>query len=430
MADKKRILDQEFDVLVVGGGPAGCAAAITAGREGAGVLLVEKNGFLGGNLTAAGIDTIYGLFTVGEKYEKIIGGISDEIIKRLKLQNACYERKNTYGAGTGVTFDVEQMKLVLEQLVTESQAKLLFHTIAPEPYLEQDTLKGCVLASKSGIHRITANVIIDTTGDADIIAKSGGAFEKALDTGQVQSCTTVFFMSNVDVKKAKAFGKKAMWDTMRAANQEGKYQLPRIEGSFHATPNPTMIEANMTRISNVDTTDVQSVSEAEMTGRQQAQQYTQFLIEYIPGFEKAYLVKTGCQLGMREGRRIIGDYTLTKEDVLEGKKFEDSITRCGQPIEDHHEGADTNWIYVKENGYYDIPYRCLIPKGIDNVLTAGRCLSATHDAHASARSSGTAISMGQTAGMAAVMALEKDGFVREIDTITLQQKLRKIGAII
>ncbi len=424
-------LDQvQFDILVAGGGPAGSAAAITAARAGAKVLLVEKNGFLGGNLTAAGIDTIYGLYTIGEKIEKIIGGISDEIIDRLKLLNACYERRNTYGAGTGLTFDVESMKLVLEQMVIESGCTLLFHSIIPEPIFKGENINGAVLSLKSGIHHVEANVVIDTSGDADLIAKAGGAFEKALDTGQVQSCTTVFFMAGVDIQMAKAFGKKAIWEAMRAANQTGKYHLPREEGSFHATPNPNMIEANMTRIVNVDTTDIQSITAAELEGRRQVQQYTRFLIECIPGFEKAYLVKTGCQLGMREGRRIIGDYILTKDDVLEGRKFSDSITRCGQPIEDHHTGADTNWIYVKENGYYDIPYRCLIPKGLNNTLTAGRSLAATHDAHASARSSGTAFSMGQAAGLGAVLALEQKNRVRDIDLTILRQNLMKIGAII
>lgn len=427
--EKKPLMDS-CDILVIGGGPAGSAAAIMAARQKATTILVEKNGFLGGNLTAAGIDTIYGLYTVSENPERIIGGISDEIISRLEKQQACYERRNTYGAGNGVTFSVENMKLVLEDLVLESGAQILYHALGVQPLMEDGIISGCQIASKSGLHSIRAKMIIDTSGDADFIARAGGAFEKAIDSCKVQSCTTVFFMANVDIKQAKAFGKKEMWNKMQQVNESGEFTLPRVEGSFHATPNPTMIEANMTRISDVDTTDVQSISQAEINGRHQVQQYVQFLTKYIPGFENAYLVKTGCQLGMREGRRIIGEYVLTKDDAIQGIKFPDGITRCGQPIEDHHAGQDTHWVYVENNGYYDIPYRCLIPKNLNNTFTAGRSLSATHDAHASARSSGTAFSMGQAAGMAAFMALDSGVDTRNIDIKKLQQNLRKIGALV
>ena len=417
------------DVLVIGGGPAGTMAAIAAARQGADTVLLERNGFLGGNLTAAGIDTIYGLYSVGENPVKTIGGLSDELTERLQKQNACYERRNTYGAGIGLTFSIEQMKLSMEDMVRESGARVVYHAFAPDVFFDADgNPAGVVTASKSGLQLVEGKILIDTTGDADVVARAGGRYEMPGEVGPVQSCTTVFFMANVDVKKAKAFGKTLMWQAMKDGVAAGKYDLPRTEGSFHATPNPTMIEANMTRISNVDTTDVGSITEAEIVGRKQTQEYVRFLIENVPGFEDAYLVKTGSHVGVREGRRVIGDYVLTKADVLEGRKFDDAVIRCGQPIEDHHSGSDTRWVYVRDHGFYDIPYRCLIPQGLNNVLTAGRCLSATHDAHASARSSGTAMGMGQAAGVAAAMALQTSCTVREIDTNNLQKKLREMGA--
>ena len=418
------------DILVVGGGPAGSAAATIAGRHGAKTILVEKNGFLGGNLTSAGIDTMYGLYTVGNDPHPVVGGITDEIIDQLRKQNACYERRNTYGAGIGVTFSTENMKLILEDLALKEKVKIFYHTFGTKPLIINGRFAGCMVASKSGLHAIEAKVIIDTTGDADLITRAGGETEKAFDSGNVQSCTTVFFMANVDIEKAKGFGKKAIWDEMRKVNEAGEFNLPRIEGSFHATPNPSMIELNMTRINNVDITDVQSISLAETIGRHQVQQYVKFLNKYVPGFEHAYLTHTGSQLGMREGRRIIGDYVLSKDDVIQGAKFEDCITRCGQPIEDHHAGNDTKWIYIENDGFFEIPYRCLVPKNLNNFLTAGRSLSATHDAHASARSSGTAFSMGQAAAIAAVLALDSDVNVRKIEISTLQNNLRRIGAII
>lgn len=418
----------ECDVLIAGGGPAGALAGIASAREGARTVIVEKNGFLGGNLTAGGIDTIYGLYSVGENPEKTIGGIIDEVIELLENQNSCYLRPNTYGAGTGLTFSGENLKIILEFLALSAGVNIFYHTIIPDVFIMDNQLMGCMVASKSGIQWIKASVIVDCTGDADIVARAGGAFEKAGEFGPIQSCTTVFFMANVDVQKAKDFGKKAMWKSMEEAKNNGEYNLPRIEGSFHETPNPGLIEANMTRIANVDTTDVTSISDAEVEGRRQVQEYVRFLIDKVPGFADSYLVKTGCQIGVREGRRVIGDYVLLKADVLNGRKFDDAVVRCGQPIEDHHSGKNTRWVYVKDFGYYEIPYRSLIPKGLDNVLTAGRCLSASHDAHASARSSGTAMGMGQAAGLAAVLALAKGNNVRGIDVSELRSKLIKIGA--
>jgi ribulose 1,5-bisphosphate synthetase/thiazole synthase len=418
----------ECEVLIVGGGPAGSMAGIASARGGAQTIIVEKNGFLGGNLTAAGIDTIYGLYSVGENPEKTIGGIIDEVIERLKYQNACYLRPNTYGAGTGLTFSGENLKIILELLALSAGVKIFYHTIVPDVYFMDNQLVGCMVASKSGIQWIKASVIVDCTGDADVVAKAGGDFDKAGDVDPIQSCTTVFYMANVDVNKAKDFGNNAMWQAMKESKNDGEYNLPRIEGSFHETPNPGLIEANMTRVANVDSTSIISISNAEVEGRRQVQEYVRFLINNVPGFRDSYLVKTGCQIGVREARRVIGDYILQKEDVLDGRKFGDAVVRCGQPIEDHHSGKDTRWVYVKDFGFYEIPYRSLVPKGLNNVLTAGRCLSASHDAHASARSSGTAMGMGQAAGFAASMALYNENNVRGINVSDLRNKLIKIGA--
>jgi ribulose 1,5-bisphosphate synthetase/thiazole synthase len=418
----------ECDVLVVGGGPAGSMAGVAAARQGVRTIILERHGFLGGNLTAAGIDTMYGFYTVGENPVRTIGGIPDEVIGRLENLDACYERPNTYGSGIGITFSVEHLKLVLEELALEAGAQILYHALVPDVYVEDGKLAGVVLATKEGLRRVSARITIDATGDADVVARAGGAYEKAGEAGPIQSCTTVFFMANVGIDKAKAFGKEALWAEMERANQSGEYNLPRIEGSFHATPYPGMIETNMTRVANVDATDIVATSAAETEGRRQAQEYTRFLRDKVPGFEGAYLVKTGCHIGVRETRRIIGDYVLQKEDVLKGKRFEDAITRCGMPIEDHHAGSDTRWVYVEDYGFYDIPFRCLIPRGLDNVLAAGRCLSATHDAHASARSSAPAMGMGQAAGLAAAMAFEENKFIHDTDVSALQQRLREWGA--
>jgi len=420
----------DCDVLVVGGGPAGTMAGVAAARAGACAVILESNGFLGGNLTAAGIDTMYGLYTVDENPQPVIGGLVSELIDRMKMRGACYLRKNTYGAGSGMTMALEDLKIVLEEMALEAGARLLYHTMMPEMVVEEGSPTAAVTASKNGLQQIRAKAFIDCSGDADVVARSGGPFEKPGEVGPVQSCTTVFFMANVEMDRYKAFGKQAMWDAMEAAVKSGKYNLPRIEGSFHATPEKTLIEANMTRIRNVDTINTEEVTQAEITGRKQVQEYVRFLKENVPGFEKAYLVQTGSHIGVREGRRAVGEYVLTRDDVLEGRRFDDAVLRCGQPIEDHHAGSDTVWGYVHEHGYYDIPYRCLVPRGLENVWVAGRCLSATHDAHASARSSATAMAMGQAAGQAAVIAIEQRIAARDVNIQALQSVLRKNGALI
>ncbi len=412
---------------MVGGGPAGVMAGIAAARSGAKTTILERHGFFGGNLTAAGIDTIYGFYTIGEHPVKIIGGIPDEVVDRLQTLKVCYLRPNTYGAGVGITFSTEHLKLVLEDLALEAGVQVLYHAFVPDVYFEDGQLAGVVLATKQGFKRISARYIIDATGDADIVARAGGAYDKAGEAGPVQSCTAIFYMANVDINRAKAFGKKAMWAEMEKARRSGEYNLPRVEGSFHATSYPGMIEANMTRIANVDATDVVATSAAETEGRRQVQTYVHFLKDKVPGFEGAYLVKTGSHIGVRETRRVVGDYILQKEDVIKGKRFKDAITRCGMPIEDHHVGSDTRWIHVENDGFYDIPFRCLLPRGLHNVLVAGRCLSTTHDAHASARSSATAMGMGQAAGLAAGMAAVENLTTREINVPALQEKLRMWG---
>jgi hypothetical protein len=420
----------ESELVILGGGPAGSIAAIAASRQGVDTVLLERHGFLGGNITAGGIDTVYGFYTPGENPVKVVGGIPDEIVETLEGQQAAYQRPNTYGSGIGITFSAEHMKLALEEAVLSAGAKVLYHAFSPAVCQHEGRIEAVIVATKQGLQQVRGGFFIDASGDADLVAHAGGAHLKAGEGGPIQSLTAVFFMANVDLERAKAFGKQALWDAMAEAAQSGSYHLPRVEGSFHATPYPGMMEANMTRVANVDATDIVALSAAETEGRRQVQDYVRFLQDYIPGFESAYLVKTGCHIGVRETRRIKGDYQLQKEDVLQGKSFEDVIARCGMPIEDHHAGSDTRWIYVKDFGFYDIPYRCLIPQGLENVLVAGRCLSASHDAHASARSAGPAMAMGQAAGLAATRAVKHHQTASQIEIQSLQQELRTMGALI
>ena len=219
-------------------------------------------------------------------------------------------------------------------------------------------------------------------------------------------------------------------DTQGEAAASGDYRLPRLEGSWHRTPHPGVVMVHMTRIPNVDATDPVALTQAEVEGRRQVREYHRFLRDRVPGFEAAVVVSTSPAIGIRESRRIVGDYRLTREDVLAGRRFPDEVALCGAPIEDHGAGGGTTWQYVAESGVYGIPFRTLLPAGLDGLVGAGRCFSATHDAHASARSMATCMAMGQAAGSAAALAVRDGTTPRAVSAAALRARLLIDGALL
>lgn len=420
------------DVLVVGGGSAGCTAAIAASRRGARVLLVERSGRLGGIGTGV-LDTFYGFYTPGEN-RKVVGGIGDEVVDALTSQDAAFIRPNTYGAGGGITYNPEILLGVWDQLVTEAGVTVLFHSLVIDvlPGADAGVITGVLVAGKNGLTRISAGYVVDASGDADVSALAGAGFDGAETGEQVQALTTTFRLANVDEALSRSFPKEELFAKMSAAAAEGRYDLPRQEGSIHRTPVGGVSLANMTRVEGIDPTDVWELSRAEIDGRRQVGEYVRFLRDEIPGYAEAELVGVGMHIGVRESRRIRGDYRLTAEDVLSARRFDDAIASCGAPIEDHSGGTDTVWKYIPDSGTYDIPYRVLLPVGLANVIVAGRCLSATHEAHASCRSIAQCLAMGQAAGTAAVQALDTGtgAALRDIDVPRLQRQLLTDGAIV
>jgi FAD dependent oxidoreductase len=414
-------------VLVVGSGSAGATAAITAAREGATVTLVERYGFMGGISTQV-LDTFYGFYTPGPVAKKVVGGVPDLIVDELLKQKKALLRPNTYGAGQGITYDPDTLKVIWEKVALESGVRLLYHTFVVDVVKEDEKIMGVIAVNKSGFVKLMADVIIDASGDADVAAKAGVPFESAED-GPVQSLTTTFKLMNVDTDKAKDVKKEQLHALMDKAIKEG-YVLPRKEGSVHITPLHGMMATNMTRVGNVDALDAEQLTEAEIEGRKQALEYARFLVDKVPGYKRAELAGFSHQIGVRESRRIFGEYRLTKQDVLSARKFEDVVAKCGAPIEDHHGGSDTVWEYLPDGETYDIPYRCLLPETVEGLLVAGRCLSADHDAHASVRSMGQCMAMGQAVGVAAALAARQHTTPMEIHIDTLQENLRDIGAVI
>jgi hypothetical protein len=257
-----------------------------------------------------------------------------------------------------------------------------------------------------------------------------GGYDNAQQQGRVQSLSTLFKLANVDVERAASVKKAELWERMREAAASGEYRLPRIEGSWHRTPFPGVALIHMTRIPNVDATDPAQLTAAEVEGRRQVREYARFLRDRVPGFETSVIVATSPAIGIRESRRIHGDYRLTREDVLAAARFDDEIALCGAPIEDHHAGGDTDWQYVAESGVYGIPYRSLLPAGLEGMLVAGRCFSATHDAHASARSMATCMAMGQAAGTAAALAARGNASPRGVPAHEVRRALLEGGGLL
>ncbi|SIT03015.1 FAD dependent oxidoreductase [Zobellia uliginosa] len=431
-------ISDSYDLIVVGSGSAGCPAAIAAGRRGVRVLLLERLGFLGGTSTAV-LDTFYGYYTPGERSAKVVGGIANDVVKGLAGYNAYLERPNSFGAGTGVTYHPEYLKVVWEQLAKNAGVEILLNAWVQDTVTDGDKVVGLVVATKSGLQYIKCKQLIDASGDADICHQAGIPYELAGAIDPAQTLTTTFKMTNVDLVKRKTISKAEINTLMEKAAATGRFNLPRKEGSDHITPVDHMTATIMTRLSSykkdvngnvLNAADPKLWSDAEMEGRLQALEYIRFLKEYVPGYEKSELSTFGVQIGVRETRRVYGHYRLTSEDVLGGRKFKDQIGLCGAPMEDHHDGEGVRWQYIPNGETVGIPYRTLVPLESSNILVAGRCFSANHVAQSSVRSMGQCMVMGEAAGVASSMALQKGCAPIDIDTDELRAILKKQGALV
>ncbi len=429
------ILD-EVDVVVAGSGSAGSSAAISAARGGARTLLIEKLPFLGGNSTAV-LDTFYGFYTPGSSSHKIVGGVGDDVVGRLRSLGPVIERPNTYGAGTGVTYNADHLKVAWETLAAEAGVRVLLHCFIQDVAVRSGRLEELLIATKAGLRRILTTIVVDATGDADVVSFAGWGFEQAGAEAPAQTLTTTFRVVNVDLAERRTVGKDRVHELMREAHADG-YALPRREGSDHITPVDGMTATVMTRLDSVragedglgTTSDPLFLSEAEQAGRQQALEYVRFLVDRVPGYENASLGGLSTQIGVRETRRVYGDYRMTRDDVLSARSFDDQIGLCGAPIEDHHGGDGTVWEYLPDGAAVGIPLRSLLVRDASNALAAGRCVSATHDAHASIRSMAQCMAMGQAAGTTAALAVGRGVEPRDVPARLVQDSLLADGAIL
>jgi hypothetical protein len=423
------------DILVVGAGSAGCMTALAASSSKKhSVMLVERYGFPGGTSTQM-LDTFYGFFTPGDSPKKVVGGLPDQVVNQLDRSGNVFLRPNTYGAGTGVNYNPERLKLVWDQMITGAGISYLLHTHLVEVSKNEGDFNSCIFWNKNGFQKVLARRVIDASGDADYCYLSEFDTELAGEHEPIQSMTTTFRMSNVNLDQYEAAGgKKMLQHKMNEMMEKGTYPLPRKEGSAHEMCQKNCISTVAVKVSNKHALKVQELTQAEIEGRKQAFIYENFFNEQVPGYQQASIIGLSHHIGVRETRRVYGEKRLTAADCMAGEIPDDSVLLCGAPIEDHRKGKDgedeTYWQYIPNSGVYGIPYGTLVPKGSTTTWVVGRCFSATHDAHASCRSMAQTMAMGQAAGLAAVISLSSDYPACELPVNLLRESLMEHGAIL
>ncbi|MEK3724419.1 FAD-dependent oxidoreductase [Paenibacillus sp. FSL H8-0034] len=443
----------EPDVLVIGGGPAGIGAAVAAARNGAKVLLVERYGFVGGNLTVAMVNPMFTFHDVNGK--QVIRGIAGELVDRLvaKTVSPGHVTDLTFDNASMSPFDPEGMKLVLFELLQEAGVELLLHSTFANAYSDGNgKVTTVIVENKSGRQAICPKLVIDCSADADVVARVGAPFVKGRESdGAMQPVTLFYRVAGVNMSNLKAWMKAnrhllkdsptdeeidaqsalaflGMKEIIKEAMERGEYPkdaAPRI--LMYELPQDGQFAINCTRLQGIDGTNVFDLTRAEVETRYQAWAVTEFMKRTIGGFEHAYILDTGVQVGIRETRHIVGDYAMTEQDVLNSRSFTDGIA-CGTFAIDIHPPEGEQQVFTGSGkAVYEVPYRCLLPQGFDNLLVAGRCISASHTAFGSVRVMATAMGIGQGAGTAAAMAAANSLTTRQVDVELLRSLLMEQG---
>lgn len=420
----------EADVCVVGGGAAGVAAAVAAARAGARVILVERQGYLGGTLTTVSLGSICGLYAVTEqRIRKIVGGFADRVMGRLEALGSAAEPVRWLKTAS-LPYDLFSMKVALDQLIEDAGVSVLLHSLVVGVAQKEGALTHVILEDKSGRWAIGARQFIDCSGDADLVHWSGADYE--FDLGSLQQPTAMFRFGGVDPRLAAEMDREGLRRNLESAVDAG-WHLPRTAGGVFMEK-PGLAHLNITKIAidghAPDPFDTLQMTQAERIGRAQVLMYRDVFRKYVPGFEQAFILDSGSILGIRESRRLRGEYMLSDGDIRTAARFDDAIACCAWPMEDHSAGRSTKWVWLEGGTYYQIPYRCLLPVGIDNLLVAGRCASATHDAQASMRVTAQCFAMGEAAGLAAAISVETATAPRHIDVNNLRTRLLAEGAFL
>ena len=427
----------EYEVAVLGGGPAGIAAAVAASRAGRRTLLIERYGFLGGMGTAAGVTNFCGLHAnVHGEMHRVVQGIATDLLGRIDRLGGLNAPHLILGKIFAQAYDTAAYKIAADDLLASHKVDVLFHALGAGVVMHDERrINALMVETKAGRQAVRAGVFIDCSGDGDLAAWVGAPFEVGDNEGHMLFPSMMFRLNGVDPEKAGE-----AWRTIPALMEEaeaaGTHKFPR-KGAI-VRPQRSGIEwrVNFTQLARKDGTAVNGLEPDELTrgeieGRQQAIQAFEFL-RTVPGFEKSYIVDLPPQLGIRETRRVVGGYMLSGEDVLGCASFPDSIGVNGWPMEQHVAG-DVVFKFPpipQSRGFNELPYRMLVPERVDNLLMAGRCASMTHDGQSAARVSGACFAMGEAVGSAAALALSGNTIPRDIGSEKLQQALKEQGAFI
>lgn len=445
---------KQYDVIIIGGGPAGTVAAIASARAGAKTLLVEQYGCLGGMLTMAGTGPQM-TFHAGDT--QVVRGIAEEIVQRMVREGFSPGHMTDFvGYCSSVTpFDAEGLKVVLEQMVLEAGAEILYHTVYTGCDMEQDRIARVHLYAKQGFFDLEAKVFIDASADADLATHAGvsSVFGRESDN-LAQPMTMNAKVSGVDTQRMIEYiraekedmlpttpfdelhaiprsGMQGAYSKIRAARESGELNVDRDMVLCFETNNPGEYILNMSRVIRRSAVSSWDLTAAEIEGRRQVHEIVAFMKKHIPGFENCRLISTGPFIGVRESRKIDGAYKLTADDLLSNRMFPDAVAMGGYPIDIHSpDGGRTNHRHLKKGSWYSIPYRCLYALQAANLLVAGRCISATHEACAAIRVTPVLMGISEAAGTAAAMAAKADGVAANVDTDALRAAIRENGGFL
>jgi len=423
----------EYEVVVLGGGPAGIAAATAAAQQGRKTLLVERYGFLGGMGTAAGVTTFCGLHAnVHGEHKQVVHGVAAELQDRIDRIGGLNKPHLAFGKIMAQAYDTAAYKRAADGLLLDRKAEILFHALGAGVVMDGRRIAALLVETKSGRQAILGQLFIDGSGDGDLAAWAGAPYALGDGHGGMLYPTMMFRVNGVDPAAAGDVW-RTIPDMMAEAEKRGR-RFPRKGAIVRPQRNPIEWRVNVTQMKNPDGsalngTDARALSGGEIEGRQQVADFMDFLREEVPGFGNAYVVDTPPQLGIRETRRITGAYAYSAEDVLTCADFPDTIGVNGWPLEQHVAG-DVVWGYppAGSRGFSHLPYRMLLPQGVDNLMVVGRCASMTHEGQSAARVSGACFVMGQAAGTAAHLALAGNAGPSEISVEALQGQLERDGA--
>ncbi|CAG7598547.1 hypothetical protein PAESOLCIP111_00235 [Paenibacillus solanacearum] len=420
------MIKQSYDVIVAGGGPSGIAAAVAAARMGAKTLLVERYGFLGGAGTAMMVNPWMSYWASGGANVQLIFGVLQELIDRMTAMGMYGHPKQR------TAFDPEALKVAAEQLCQEAGVTLLYHSFLGEARMDESgaRIEAIRFANKAGLVDFQASMYVDATGDADLAALAGAIVEKGRAVDSLsQPMTLNFRMAGVDMDRLQT--RQEITALYKEAKKRGEIDCPREDVLWFYANQPGVIHFNTTRVIRKDATDPWDLTAAEIEGRRQVQQLVRFLKAEVPGFEEAYLQTTAPQIGVRESRRVVGEYMLTADELLASCRFEDVIARGAYPVDIHNpDGEGTILKHLPPGEWYDIPFRTLVPKKIQNLLIGGRPISATHEAHSAIRVQPIAMAIGQAAGTAAALCAKGGVLPRELDVRQVQKALTDQGAVL